>query len=235
MYLISSLSLFAAFAIGLTLSVPVDDYSYEGDDVQEPYSKEWRDSYDDEALARQPKWRLADKQPKDRSFEVREYEPAWWVSSHTPCFNQTVSVSFGYLKLYLYVNKYNYQRFSYPLTYPILSKIELGEATADEKNKDHRNCNDRYSQNFYLPIYTDDHPAATPDESISTTIVPARTYYVKSYSNDFSPEFCNDQAGDLAKSLVFNGVKFNPFTWYCAQYEPGQKDNSVKFEVWFEG
>ncbi|XP_039272380.2 uncharacterized protein LOC120346659 [Styela clava] len=250
------------------------------------FDKSWRDIFNEKQLHRQPKWKIVENDTEHKSYEVRQYDEAWFVSSHTPCLNQSESAADGYVRLYIFMDINNVKHPNqYPLTYPILSKVELGAEAIDRhiktsgdnvrvsetdkeqvsankpveyvvgnerirytpqhktpivdgKAKDLKSiCPDRFSQQFYLPIPVTQTPPKPSDVSISTDLVPKRTYFVRRYADEFTHESqrnCNLQAGLLARTLALSGVRFNPRSYYCAMYEPGTSDVTAHFEVWFE-
>lgn len=221
----------------------------------EYFTDEWREEFSEEQLSRQPKWILADDKPLpltgDRKknteflYQVREYAPAWFVTSYTPCLKQTNAVTYGYMKAYLYMNRYNRDYARYNLTYPIINKIELHNKVPDRnarKEKTDRTCRDRFSVNFYLPHPTGtsdpyDDPAKAIDESIIISEVrDSQRRFVFTYEDTYnreSVENCNDKAEEFAQKLSDDGRRTNPKTYYCAIYEPN-RFRKMKFELWFD-
>lgn len=221
----------------------------------EYFTDVWRSEFTDKQLSRQPKWLLTDVKPlplkgdqKDDVellYQVREYAPAWFVTSFTPCLEQINAVTYGYMRAYLYMNRYNRDYARYELTYPIINKVEFyekGPATSARREKQVRTCRDRFSVNFYLPhttlnddIYDD--PAKPIHESIIVSEVrDSQRRFVFTYNDTYnqgSVERCNEKAAKFAKKLEDDTRLTNPKTYYCAIYEPNNFGKK-KFEIWFD-
>ncbi|XP_039255603.2 heme-binding protein 2-like [Styela clava] len=246
-YLISALAILASFCLIESAVINEMPTVYEEiitGEQDNMFTEDWKNAFDNEQLQNQPKWTPDEDQPKDDSYEVRNYDPAWWVTSFVPCLNQTVASSYGYLKLYLYMNKANDQHMEFNLTYPILNKVDMqfNAQYIDEDKKGRNPCPDRYSVNLYLPYesddeyYIDDTPPNGQDEIVTTSKSQLKTRYVLPYEDEFtieSLENCNEQAKDFGERLKEDGKNVNVNSYHCAMYEP-DKQGVVRFEVWFD-
>lgn len=257
----STTLLFVTCLFGLAIAeenmatVESSDVSEENSTAPKYFTDKWREEFSEKQLSRQPKWVLTDDLPlpltgdqindTELLYQVRDYAPAWYVTSFTPCLKQINAITYGYMKAYLYMNRYNRDYALYELTYPIINKAEFHENKPERnarKEKQDRSCRDRFSVNFYLPhpVGTDsiyDDPAKSIDESIIISEVSdSQRRFVFTYTDTYnqgSVERCNVRATKFAQKLAGDGRRTNPKTYYCAIYEPN-KFGKTKFELWFD-
>nr|XP_039256031.1 uncharacterized protein LOC120332783 [Styela clava] len=236
-----------------------DDDSSDNDEISVPelplkkpelFTEAWKVAYSAKQLVNQPKWRLAENQPEDGTYQVRVYPTQWWAKSFKQCLGQKKAAGDGYLNLYFYFNGFNYQRQYHSLTYPILDTVDKRpeptikpETTIKSKRNEKRHrrrkspvkvCPVKYYTQFYLPIPLTKYAPETPDKTITSFKAPEETFYVRSYSGNYTSEYCNEQAGVLYLDLLKNNEHIREDYWICAKYEPPEGTTEQKYEVWMK-
>lgn len=230
--------MFCKFLISIFVLCAVN-FSYANQESQGSYfSERWTNLYSTEDLENQPKWRLAEDQPQDSAYEVRTYDAAYWISSSEPCWDHEQTSILGYFNIYFFLMGFNYQRLSYPLTFPAITRVQLNNNddanTSMKKSSSAVTCSDNFHAMVYLPVDSESEIATAPDESLHSELIPQRVVYVKEYSGNNTGLYCNQQASQLTQHLIEDGVKFIENDWYCAKY-PGKTETEGRYEVWVVG
>lgn len=189
---------------------------------------EKKDRLESTASFVQPPFQLDEVQPRRNVYEVRNYPQTTLVKSTTPCLNQSKAMEFGYLRLWLFVHGYNYQKMDLPY-----GQIHLTEADINPKAKD--DCGNTFSQYMYLAIDEDFKTPFSPDQSIQIVKESPFKVFAKTYKGNLEQSLCNVQARQLARSLSRNGILVTRNHYYCVRYEPENNNiDDVVYEVWIK-
>lgn len=191
----------------------------------------------------QPIWNLSDNQPEDNSFEIREYEASTWIVASLPCTESVKATGLGFLKLFLYINRYNYENLEYPLVDPIVTSFKSVSYPAphdvsvsinpDQKSSLPLDCWKNYTVEMYLPTDFFSVIAEPMDEEISIMNKSSATYAVMAFDGIASIGKCRRHAHDLMTSLKSSEYELMEENgWKCADYRTENGDSSS--EIWIE-
>lgn len=186
----------------------------------------------------QPKWLLIDSQPFDSSYEVREYNAAFWLSSTRSCWSHDDAARTGYFNLFQYVQGHNQNNMRYPLMYPTVTRVRTDHMIDPSPRRQEpiiRTFCSSESAAMICTYETDEEDLAIPiDQTIRPELLPQRLVYVKEYTGNSNGETCKFYKSQLAASLWRNGARFVKDEWYCVKY-PSGVNRRQKYEVWIAG
>ncbi|CAK8694661.1 unnamed protein product [Clavelina lepadiformis] len=170
----------------------------------------------------EPEWSLvAGSQPKDRSYEVRLYKAAKWVSTKIIGSSQRRAQSLGFQRLFAYISKSNSRGAEIAMTTPVRSEI-------------HWNCNlIEYTVSFYIPAEFQQDPPKPSDPTVYIEERPDFVVYARQFEGfAFRPMFY-EQRLELLRALERNQVQnIVLYTFETAQYNSPWDLVGRRNEVW---
>lgn len=203
------------------------------------FSTRWTNFFTAAEINNQPKWRLLDNQPFDSSYEIREYNAAFWLTSSRTCWSHDDASNRGSYNLFLYTQGLNQNNMKYPLMYPMVTRVKT-DAPVDPSVRTQQPiirsfCTSGSSAMISTSVNGEDDLAIPTDETIRPELLPQRLVYVKEYTGSSNGETCKFYKSQLAAALWRHGARFIKDEWYCVKYPISGVNRRPKYEVWIAG
>lgn len=165
---------------------------------------------------------------KTSKYEIRQYEPAGWVSTLVPGIDLDKAEETGFGRLFDYISGSNKEKKKVPMTCPVTNFIQPGQGP---------NCENNFTISFYLP-YTyqgTGTPAPIPSAAdVEITHTPKLTVATIAYGGWSDDAKVIEYAGELGNALVADKVKFDNSTYFTAGYDSPFRIFERHNEVWFK-
>nr|XP_060609440.1 heme-binding protein 2 [Anolis sagrei ordinatus] len=168
-----------------------------------------------------PKWTPLPNQGPD--YEIRQYEPAKWVSTSVTTMNWDSAINTGFTKLFNYIKGKNDRGETIDMTAPVTCFVQPGAGPF---------CESTTTVSFYVPSQHQQNPpkpleAGVFIESRSSIIV-----FVRSFGGFANAKKNQEEILALAESLRRDGRSFQEKNYYSAGYDSPFKLLNRHNEVW---
>uniref|UniRef100_A0A8D0L912 Heme-binding protein 2 n=1 Tax=Sphenodon punctatus TaxID=8508 RepID=A0A8D0L912_SPHPU len=168
-----------------------------------------------------PKWTAMPNQTSD--YEVRQYEPAKWVSISLKSMDWDSAVNAVFMKLFNYIQGNNEKKLKIEMTAPVTCYVESGAGPM---------CESTFTLSFYVPSEYQEEPAKPSEPDIFIENRPEITVFVRSFGGFASSTKNQEAALALAESLKRDGKVFEDNVYYTAGYDSPFKLFNRHNEVW---
>nr|CAB3252420.1 heme-binding protein 2-like [Phallusia mammillata] len=170
-----------------------------------------------------PPYKLATNQPKDRSYEVREYAAANWTSTQMDSASSKSSEAF--MRLFKYIQGRNAAGATIDMTAPVTTHIAPGPTIFDMKR----------TMSFYIPQDFQADPPAPTDTEVYIEERQPMTAYVRSFPGWASETENWVNVYKLFEDMKRNGVDEDTVdltSFYTAGYNSPMRFIKRHNEVW---
>lgn len=173
-----------------------------------------------------PVYRVPKLQKIGGNCELRKYFPSLWVATSPKCYTQESSLTYGFMKLYFYMNKWNLERKYFPSTQPSVTKYV--------ENADDSDCDVTHQEMFYISQDPNDDAPIALDDGIVFIRQSMGKIYATSYKADpLDMTACAKYRQMMHADLSSKRAEYNQNEYYCARYDPSDgNQDKLRFEVW---
>ncbi len=159
-----------------------------------------------------------------KGYEIRKYEATKWVGTTVPSMSFTTALHIAYGKIAAYISGANSANEKIPMATPIATKVVPGQGPA---------CNSNFTVLLFIPFAYQSKAPAPTDAQVALVDLPAVTAYVTSFGGWEADNELQEEASDLANTLIDDNVDYVKDFYLTASYDPPTKDTGRHNEVWF--
>ncbi|XP_069829848.1 heme-binding protein 2 [Dendropsophus ebraccatus] len=169
-----------------------------------------------------PKWTPVETPSSD--YEVRQYEPAKWVSTEvTEVKDWDSAVSTCFMRLFGYIQGNNEKKVKVDMTAPVNTYTQPGAGPT---------CESTMTVSFYIPPEHQEDPPKPSESNVFITERPQITVYVRSFGGFTNNAKNQEQIQQLSECLKRDGKLFDENNYYTAGYDSPFKLVNRHNEVW---
>ncbi|KAM4694972.1 heme-binding protein 2 [Discoglossus pictus] len=169
-----------------------------------------------------PKWTSLGNESSD--YEIRQYEPAKWVSTAVPSMRDWDSaISTGFMRLFNYIQGNNEKKQKIEMTAPVTTYVEPGAGPA---------CESTITVSFYVPTEQQDDPPKPSEANVFIEQRAQMTVYVRCFGGFTNATKNQEQLLQLSELLKRDGKSFDENVYYTAGYDSPFKLFDRRNEVW---
>ncbi|XP_068933367.1 heme-binding protein 2 isoform X2 [Petaurus breviceps papuanus] len=171
-----------------------------------------------------PNWKgLEEAAREPGSYEIREYEPAKWVSTSVESMDWDAAVQTGFTKLHNYIQGKNEKEVKIKMTTPVTSYVEPGSGPF---------CQSTITISLYIPAEHQSDPPKPSESDVFIEDRAAMTVFVRSFDGFSSAQKNQEQLLTLASILREDGKVFDERVYYTAGYNTPSQLLNRHNEVW---
>ncbi|XP_001370288.1 heme-binding protein 2 [Monodelphis domestica] len=171
-----------------------------------------------------PNWRgLEEAVQEPGSYEIREYEPAKWVSTSVESMDWDAAVQAGFTKLHNYMQGKNEKEIKIKMTTPVTSYVEPGSGPF---------CQSTITISLCIPAEQQSDPPKPSESDVFIEDRAAMTVFVRSFDGFSSAQKNQEQLLTLASILREDGKVFDEKVYYTAGYSSPSQLLNRHNEVW---
>lgn len=159
-----------------------------------------------------------------KGYEIRKYEATKWVGTTVPSMSFTTALHIAYGKIVAYISGANSANEKIPMATPIATKVVPGQGPA---------CDSNFTVLLFIPFAFQSKAPAPTDPQVALVDLPAVTAYVTSFGGWEADNELQEEASDLANTLIDDNVDYVKDFYLTASYDPPTKDTGRHNEVWF--
>ena len=159
-----------------------------------------------------------------KGYEIRKYEATKWVGTTVPSMSFTTALHIAYGKIAAYISGANSASEKIPMATPITTKVVPGQGPA---------CDSNFTVLLFIPFAFQSKAPAPTDPQVALVDLPAVTAYVTSFGGWEADNELQEEASDLANTLIDDNVDYVKDFYLTASYDPPTKDTGRHNEVWF--
>ena len=159
-----------------------------------------------------------------KGYEIRKYEATKWVGTTVPSMSFTTALHIAYGKIAAYISGANSANEKIPMATPIATKVVPGQGPA---------CDSNFTVLLFIPFAFQSKAPAPTDPQVALVDLPAVTAYVTSFGGWEADNELQEEASDLANTLIDDNVDYVKDFYLTASYDPPTKDTGRHNEVWF--
>ena len=159
-----------------------------------------------------------------KGYEIRKYEATKWVGMTIPSMSFTTALHTAYGKIAAYISGANSASEKIPMATPIATKVVPGQGPA---------CDSNFTVLLFIPFAFQSKAPTPTDPQVALVDLPAVTAYVTSFGGWEADNELQEEASDLANTLIDDNVDYVKDFYLTASYDPPTKDTGRHNEVWF--
>ena len=159
-----------------------------------------------------------------KGYEIRKYEATKWVGTTIPSMSFTTALHIAYGKIAAYISGANSASEKIPMATPIATKVVPGQGPA---------CDSNFTVLLFIPFAYQSKAPAPTDPQVALVDLPAITAYVTSFGGWEADNELQQEASDLANTLIDDNLDYVKDFYLTASYDPPTKDTGRHNEVWF--
>ncbi|XP_078503181.1 heme-binding protein 2 [Lissotriton helveticus] len=168
-----------------------------------------------------PKWYPVPSEATD--YEIRQYEPAKWVSTSVPATEWDPAITTGFMRLFGYIQGNNEKKAKIEMTAPVTCFVNPGAGPA---------CESSITVSFFIPPEFQNDPPKPTESNVFIENRSALTVCVRSFGGFTNAEKNQEQLLELGASLKRDGKVFDERVYYTAGYDSPFKMFNRCNEVW---
>ncbi|XP_069464183.1 heme-binding protein 2 isoform X2 [Ambystoma mexicanum] len=168
-----------------------------------------------------PKWSPVQNEASD--YEIRQYEPAKWVSTVVTAMEWDPAISTGFMRLFSYIQGNNDKKTKMDMTAPVTCFINPGPGPF---------CESSITVSFYIPPEFQMDPPRPSESNVYIESRSALTVCVRTFGGFTNATKNQEQLLELGASLKRDGKVFDERVYYTAGYDSPFKMFNRCNEVW---
>ena len=159
-----------------------------------------------------------------KGYEIRKYEATKWVGMTVPSMSFMAALHTAYGKIAAYISGANSASEKIPMATPIATKVVPGQGPA---------CDSNFTVLLFIPFAYQSIAPAPTDPQVALVDLPAITAYVTTFGGWEADNELQQEASELANTLIDDRVDYVKDFYLTASYDPPTKDTGRHNEVWF--
>ena len=159
-----------------------------------------------------------------KGYEIRKYEATKWVGTTIASMSFTTALHIAYGKIAAYISGANSASEKIPMATPIATKIVPGQGPA---------CDSNFTVLLFIPFTYQSRAPAPTDPQVALVDLPPITAYVTSFGGWEADNELQQEASELANTLIDDNIDYVTDFYLTASYDPPTKDTGRHSEVWF--
>ncbi|XP_028914480.1 heme-binding protein 2 isoform X1 [Ornithorhynchus anatinus] len=163
------------------------------------------------------------QQQQPDGYEIRQYEPAKWVSIPVESMGWDDAIQTGFTKLFEYIQGKNEKEAKIKMTAPVTSYVEPGEGPFSQPT---------ITVSLYIPREQQSDPPKPVESNVFIEDRPGMTVFVRSFDGVSSAVKNQEELLTLANTLRQDGKVFDEKVFYTAGYDSPSKLLNRLNEVW---
>ncbi|KAJ1155813.1 hypothetical protein NDU88_008538 [Pleurodeles waltl] len=168
-----------------------------------------------------PKWSPVPSEATD--YEIRQYEPAKWVSTTLSTTELDPAISTGFMRLFGYIQGNNEKKAKIEMTAPVSCFVNPGAGPS---------CESSITVSFYIPPEFQNDPPKPTESNVFIENRSSITVCVRSFGGFTNAAKNQEQLLELGASLKRDGSVFDERVYYTAGYDSPFKMFNRCNEVW---
>ena len=161
---------------------------------------------------------------KHDGYEVRKYEATKWTSTVVPGMALLPAMNIGFMRLFGYISGANLKGTSIPMTSPVKNAITPAQGPF---------CSTNFTISFFVPFEMQESTPEPASEEVFFTYEEPMIKYVKQFGGFGGESTMVEEASSLAKTLLGDGMHFDPEHYEYCSYDPPFRLLNRQNEIWF--